>query len=93
MGKTVNTGSGRGVTIGELAAIIIRQVNPDATIICDEERIRPDKSEVMQLLCDNRLAKELAGWEPQYTLEDGLTRTIEWMREHISSYKTGIYTV
>lgn len=93
VGKTVNTGSGRGVTIGELAALIIRQVNPDATIICDEERIRPDKSEVMQLLCDNRLAKDLAGWEPQYTLEDGLARTIEWMREHISSYKTGIYTV
>jgi len=93
VGKTVNTGSGRGVTIGDLAALIIQQVNPDATIICDEERIRPDKSEVMQLLCDNQLAKDLAGWEPQYTLEDGLTRTIEWMKEHISSYKTGIYTV
>ncbi len=93
VGKTVNTGSGRGITIGELAALIIRQMNPDATIICDEERIRPDKSEVMQLLCDNRLAKDLAGWEPQYTLEDGLAHTIEWMREHISSYKTGSYTV
>jgi NAD dependent epimerase/dehydratase len=93
VGKTVNTGSGRGVTIGDLAALIIQQVNPDATIICDEERIRPEKSEVMQLLCNNRLAKDLAGWEPQYTLEDGLTRTIDWMREHISSYKAGIYTV
>lgn len=93
IGKTVNTGSGREVTIGDLANIIIRQVNPDATIVCEQERIRPDKSEVMQLLCDNRSAKDLAGWEPQYSLEDGLSRTIDWMKEHISSYKAGIYTV
>ncbi len=93
VGKTVNTGSGRGVTIGELADIIIRQVNPDATIICEQERIRPDKSEVMELLCNNRLAKDLAGWEPKYSLEEGLSLTIDWMKEHISSYKAGLYTV
>ncbi|MDP2797872.1 MAG: SDR family NAD(P)-dependent oxidoreductase [Methanoregula sp.] len=93
IGKTVNTGSGREVTIGELAALIIRQVNPNATIICQKERIRPDKSEVMQLLCDNRYAKELAGWEPQCSLEDGLSLTIDWMKEHISSFKTGLYTI
>jgi len=93
IGKTVNTGSGRGVTIGDLANIIIRQVNPDATITREQERIRPDKSEVMQLLCDNRSAKALASWEPQYSLEDGLSLTIDWMKEHISSYKTGLYTV
>lgn len=93
VGKTVNTGSGRGVTISELADIIIRQVNPDAKIICEQERIRPDKSEVMQLLCDNRLAKDLSGWEPKYSLEDGLTQTIDWMKEHISYYKAGLYTV
>ena len=93
VGKTVNTGSGRGVTISELADIIIRQVNPDAKIICEQERIRPDKSEVMQLLCDNRLAKDLSGWKPKYSLEDGLTQTIDWMKEHISYYKAGLYTV
>jgi NAD dependent epimerase/dehydratase len=93
VGKTVNTGSGRGVTIGELAALIIRQVNPDATILCEKERVRPDKSEVMQLICDNRYAKEIAGWKPQYSLEDGLSLTIDWMKEHISSYKAGLYTV
>ncbi len=47
----------------------------------------------MQLLCDNRCAKDLAGWEPQYSLEDGLSLTIDWMKEHISSYKAGLYTV
>lgn len=93
IGKTVNTGSGRGVTIGELADLIIDRVNPKARIVCEKKRIRPEKSEVMQLLCDNRCAKDLAGWEPIYTLEDGLSLTIDWMKEHIASHKAGLYTV
>jgi NAD dependent epimerase/dehydratase len=93
IGKTVNTGSGRGVTIGELADTIIRQVNPKAKIVCEKKRVRPDKSEVMELLCDNRSAAELAGWKPEYTLEDGLALTIGWMKEHIAAYKPGTYTV
>lgn len=93
VGRTVNTGSGRGVTIGELADIIISQVNPDAKILCEEKRVRPEKSEVMELLCDNRCAGELAGWKPRYTLEEGLSLTIAWMKDHIASYKPGIYTV
>jgi NAD dependent epimerase/dehydratase len=93
IGKTVNTGSGRGVTVGELADLIIERVNPNACIVCEKERIRPEKSEVMQLLCDNRHAKDLAGWEPKYTLEDGLSLTIDWMKEHIGSCKAGLYTI
>lgn len=93
VGKTINTGSGRGVTIGELAEIIIRQVNPKAKIVCEEKRVRPGKSEVMELLCDNRSARELAGWKPEYTLEEGLAETIAWMKENIALYKAGTYTV
>ena len=87
------TGDFCEVTIGELAEQIIRLVNPNASIICEKERVRPEKSEVMQLLCDNRCAKDLAGWRPKYTLEEGLSLTIDWMGEHISGYKTGHYTV
>jgi NAD dependent epimerase/dehydratase len=93
IGKTVNTGSGRGITIGDLAKMILNQVNPKARIICEEKRIRPEKSEVMELLCDNKCARELAGWKPAYTLEEGLAMTIEWMKEHIAYYKPGTYTV
>jgi NAD dependent epimerase/dehydratase len=93
VGKTINTGSGRGVTIGELADIIIQQVNPKARIVCEEKRVRPEKSEVMELLCDNRCALDLAGWKPRFSLEDGLSLTIDWMKDHIGSYKPGIYTV
>jgi len=93
VGTTVNTGSGRGVTIGELAEIIIQQVNPKARIVCEEKRVRPEKSEVMELLCDNRLARDLAGWKPSYALEEGLAQTVTWMKDHIASYKPGLYTV
>ena len=93
LGKTVNTGSGRGVTIGELSEIIIRRVNPGARIVCEEKRVRPEKSEVMELLCDNRAALDLAGWKPRHTLEEGIALTIAWMKEHIASYKPGVYMV
>lgn len=93
IGKTINTGTGRGVSIGELAELILDLVNPQARIVCEQVRVRPKNSEVMQLLCDNRVAKDLAGWQPEFTLERGLSLTIEWMKEHITSYKPGHYTV
>jgi len=93
IGKTINIGTGRGVTMGELANQIIDIVNPKAKIVCEDERIRPEKSEVMKLICDNRLIEKITGWQPQYTLEDGLIPTIEWMKQHISDYKAGIYTI
>jgi len=93
VGKTINTGSGHGITIGELADIIIRQVNSKARIVCEQERVRPEKSEVMELLCDNRCAAELANWKPAYSLEQGLFLTIDWMKENIASYKAGRYTI
>jgi len=93
IGKTINIGTGRGVTMGELAKQIIDLINPKAKIICEQGRIRPEKSEVMKLVCDNTLIREVTGWQPQYTLEDGLIPTIDWMKQYISEYKSGIYTV
>jgi len=93
IGKTINTGSGKGVTIRELADIIICQVNPNAHIVSERKRMRPDKSEVMMLVCDNQLARDLTGWEPRVLLDEGISCTVDWMKEHIHSYKTGIYSV
>lgn len=92
-GLTINAGTGRGVTIGELAEKITAQVNPDARIVCEEQRVRPDNSEVMKLICDNSLAAEKMGWRPEYSLEEGLSLTIDWIREHISGYKPGQYNI
>ena len=93
VGKTINTGSGRGVTIGELADMIIAQVNPKARVVTDHNRVRPKNSEVMKLVCDNRLARDLAGWEPKVSLKEGIGMTVDWIKEHVGSYKTGIYAV
>jgi dTDP-glucose 4,6-dehydratase len=93
IGRTINTGSGTGVTIGELAELILSQVNPKARVVTEKKRIRPDKSEVMKLICDNRLASDLAGWKPSVSLEQGIGMTVDWLQEHAGSYKTGIYTV
>jgi len=93
IGKTINIGTGRGISVGELAEKIINLVNPKAKIVCEQERIRPEKSEVMKLVCDNTLIREITGWQPQYTLEEGLMPTIEWMKQHLNDYKSGVYTV
>lgn len=93
IGNTINVGSGFGVTIGELAEKIRDIVNPGALICCDHNRIRPDGSEVMKLICDNTLASQLTGWKPSVTLDDGLALTITWIREHIDLYKPNQYTV
>lgn len=93
IGKTINTGSGKGVTIGDLANLILKRVNPKARIVTDTKRIRPDKSEVMKLVCDNRIARDCAGWEPEVSLEEGIRLTVEWMKDHVGAYKTGMYTV
>jgi len=93
IGEAINAGSGVGITIGELAENIINKINPEAQVICEESRIRPEKSEVMTLLCDNSRAKDIMGWQPQYCLDDGLDITIAWMKEHLTNYKIGSYTV
>jgi len=93
IGRTVNLGSGREISIGDLAQLIARLIGHDIQIISDEQRVRPPGSEVERLLADNRLAAELLGWTPEVSLEDGLTRTIEWMKQHVERYRTGVYVI
>jgi NAD dependent epimerase/dehydratase len=93
VGKTINCGRGEGVTIGELARMILEICGSKAEIVTDEERVRPEKSEVMELISDNTLALELMGRQPKYTLQQGLEETVVWMRENMDLYKAGIYNV
>ena len=62
---------------------IISQVNPNAHIVCDEQRLRPEKSEVNRLLGCNAKIKELTDWKQQYTFEQGIAETIAWIRQHM----------
>ena len=93
VGRTINLGSGREISIGDLAGLIIRLVGRDVTIATEQQRMRPEHSEVNRLLADNTLARQLLGWEPSVSLEEGLTRTIEWLREHMERYRPGVYAV
>jgi NAD dependent epimerase/dehydratase len=93
IGKTVNLGSGREISIGDLAHLIAKMLNCTVSIESDNMRIRPDKSEVERLLADNSLAKEILGWTPQVDLEQGLGLTIDWVRQHMKIYRSGVYVV
>ncbi len=94
-GREINIGSGEEISIKALAQLIIEQINPDARIISDDQRERPDKSEVQRLVCDNSLIKKLTGWNPKVQLEEGLSKTIEWFKnkENLNRYKGNIYNV
>ena len=93
IGQEINIATGTEISIGDLANEIISQINPEAKIICDEDRLRPDKSEVNRLLGDNTKIKALTNWEQKYTFSQGIAETIEWLRHNLDKYKTDIYNV
>lgn len=92
-GQTINLGSGREISIGDLANLIARLCGQAITIESDEQRERPESSEVDRLLADNTLARRLLEWEPVIDLETGLTQTIEWMRQHLDRYRVDVYNI
>ncbi|MEG0912019.1 MAG: NAD-dependent 4,6-dehydratase LegB [Oscillospiraceae bacterium] len=93
IGEEVNIATGVEISIGQLAQELIDQINPSAEIICDEQRLRPEKSEVNRLLGDNTKIKALTGWAPKYDLKAGIAETIEWLKGHLASYKSDIYNI
>lgn len=93
VGEEINIASQKEISIGRLAEEIICQINPVAQIVCDEERLRPEKSEVNRLLGSNEKIRRLTEWVPQYTLARGLTETIAFFRENLKGYKTDIYNL
>ncbi len=93
VGQTVNLGSGKTISVGELAERLVSMINPAARITCASERVRPPRSEVMKLICDNARAEKLMGWRPTVSLDEGLRRTVDFVREHLDLYRVGEYTV
>lgn len=95
IGEEINIATQREITIGELAKELIRQINPNAKIVCDEERLRPEKSEVNRLLGSNEKIKKLTSWEPKYSFEEGLSETIKWFKDknNLVQYKSDIYNI
>ncbi|MCB9227988.1 MAG: GDP-mannose 4,6-dehydratase [Deltaproteobacteria bacterium] len=95
VGREVNIGSGREISVGDLVRMISALMNHDVEIRQDPARIRPKNSEVERLLADCSLLKQLTGFSPAFSLREGLVRTIEWFRDdrNLSAYRTGFYHV
>lgn len=93
IGEEINIATQKEISIGQLAEELIRQINPNAKIVCDEKRLRPEKSEVNRLLGSNEKIKKLTNWKPQYTIEQGLIETIEFIKQNLDRYKVDIYNI
>jgi NAD dependent epimerase/dehydratase len=93
LGHEINLGTGVGVTIGELAERIFKIVGKTPKIVTDAQRVRPEKSEVLRLLAANGKAKQVLGWSPTVTLDEGLARTVAWVKDHLHLFRPDEYTV
>lgn len=93
IGEEINIATQKEISIGQLAQELINQINSKAKIVCDDERIRPSKSEVERLLGANEKIMRLTNWKPKYSFEEGLAETIEWLKQNIDKYKTDIYNI
>ena len=95
IGEEINIATQSEISIEDLAKEIINQINPKAEIVCDKERIRPEKSEVERLYGSNEKIMKLTNWKPKYSISKGLKETIKWFskKENITQYKADIYNV
>ncbi len=91
IGEVINIGSGKEISIRELVLLISRIMNKKIEIKQDKQRLRPEKSEVERLCCDNTKIKNLTNWQSHYSLEEGLKETINWFSENYKFYKPEIY--
>jgi NAD dependent epimerase/dehydratase len=93
IGKTVNIGSNYEISVGDTLNLIKDLMNSDVTFITEDQRLRPEKSEVFRLWCDNSLINQLTGFKPEFSIEDGLRETIDWFAtpKNLIKYKSDIY--
>jgi NAD dependent epimerase/dehydratase len=91
IGETVNLGTGQGISIQELVETISSVLNQNITVISEDERVRPEKSEVMRLISCADKAEKLMNWEARVSLKEGLAKTITWISENLKSYKEEKY--
>jgi NAD dependent epimerase/dehydratase len=93
LGRTLNAGNGKGVTIGELAEMVIALLGSGAHVEVDEQRVRPEASEVFELVADTTAIAEVTGWRPEVPLREGLARTADFVREHLARFRPDVYAV
>jgi NAD dependent epimerase/dehydratase len=90
-GEVINLGNGKEISIGDLASKICKLLGRDIPVVCDSDRLRPEGSEVDRLCADASKAAKLLGWTPGHSLDEGLERTIAWMRDNLDRFRVGTY--
>jgi NAD dependent epimerase/dehydratase len=95
VGETINIGSNFEITVGDTLNLIKELMKSDVKFVTDQQRMRPEKSEVFRLWCDNTKINKLTGFKPEYNIREGLSKTIEWFTQptNLAKYKTDIYNV
>lgn len=93
VGQVINLGSGREISVQDVAAAILKLLGKDAPVVCDGQRVRPETSEVERLCADYNKAREILIWEPRHALLDGLQQTIAWIQKKIECYRAGVYAI
>lgn len=92
-GEATNIGMKSEISIGHLIRLIASIMQVEVTAIMENQRVRPEESEVERLVCDNTKIMESTNWTPKFDLREGLVETIEWFRENLGRYKAEIYNV
>ena len=95
VGRTFNAGTGEEISVGDLVKRVVGLFGSDATVRQDPRRLRPDKSEVMRLVCDSTALREATGWAPDHSLDEGLKLTVDWFTDpaNLARYRTGEYVI
>lgn len=93
LGEEINLGNDNTIRIGDLAEQIFKIIGKTPNVVMDAQRVRPGKSEVLQLWASNQKARDLIGWQPRTSLDEGLHRTIDWVSAHLNLYEPDQYTV
>lgn len=93
IGEEINIATGEEISVGELAGELIKQINPEAKIVCDEDRLRPKMSEVNRLLGSNKKIRELTNWCCKWTFNDGLAATVEWIKNNMDRFRLESYNI
>jgi NAD dependent epimerase/dehydratase len=93
LGEQLNLGSGEAVSIGELVRYVLTEIGRQPLVVLDQQRVRPEGSEVMELVASNRKATQLIDWRPRVTLAEGLALTVAWIRQNLESYRLDDYSI
>ncbi len=92
VGKTINLGTGKEISIGKLAETILEVIGRDIPIVTEKKRLRPENSEVDRLCSNNAMAGEILGWTPEHSLKEGIAETVKWIKNNLHHYRTNEYT-